>query len=344
MGSKIIDFIKNKQSLLTTVLVTVAVLLYFLISYYVSLLSDSTLMLSIANKNKALVERVAILSAQYIYGEQDSQKHMCIKENLATDLVLLSSANKAVACAKRAGKMKSNNLDDKIKFLNTLESIGKIDNYILHGDNLLNSPISPDNKDLVYIIEGINGDLLTDLEKIINLEQQEVSNALILVKNTEKLFSLIIWLIIIFTIFRYTSLFSIKQTISKILIAEDNRVNAEVIKKIIEDQNYHVVIAKDGQEVLDILKQDRNFAIIFMDCEMPIMDGLESTANIRRDEKEQGLARIPIIALTANVMDGYRERCLATGMDDYLPKPISKNEVNNMIRKWGKHNKVAKTG
>lgn len=339
MISKIIAFIKNKHSIFTAILWVVAILLYFLICYWVSLLNDSTLMLSIAHRNKILAKRVAVLSAQYVHGDQDIQKHICIKENLAMDLSLLSSSSKAVACAKRAGRMASNNLDDKINFLNTIESISKIDNYIIHGDNLLNSPLDPDNKDLIYILENIKGELLTDLEKVINLEQNGKDNFGIIVKNTEKLFSLIIWLIVIFTIFKYANLFKIKNTISKILIAEDNRVNAEIIKKIIEDQDYHVVIANDGQEVLDILQYDRNFAIIFMDCEMPVMDGLESTANIRRDEKEQGLTRIPIIALTANVMEGYRERCLAIGMDDYLPKPITKSEVTNMIKKWGKRNK-----
>jgi PAS domain S-box-containing protein len=110
----------------------------------------------------------------------------------------------------------------------------------------------------------------------------------------------------------------------RFLLAEDNLVNQRLAVKLLERQGHTVVVANNGREVLDELdKAGRiGFDAVLMDVQMPQMDGMEATVEIRRREKTTG-EHIPIVAMTAHAMKGDRERCLAAGMDGYVSKPIS---------------------
>jgi CheY-like chemotaxis protein len=123
------------------------------------------------------------------------------------------------------------------------------------------------------------------------------------------------------------------MTNSSVLLVEDNRVNQEVGRTMMEAFGCRVAVASDGHEVLDRTESDR-YDIIFMDCEMPVMDGLQATRSIRQREKQQGRPRATIVALTANVSDEDRNRCLEAGMDDYLGKPFRMQDLFQMIEKW----------
>jgi signal transduction histidine kinase/DNA-binding response OmpR family regulator len=103
-----------------------------------------------------------------------------------------------------------------------------------------------------------------------------------------------------------------------ILLAEDNAVNRRLAVSILEERGHRVTTAVNGKEAVD-LSERKTFDIILMDVQMPIMDGFQATAAIRERE---GSSHIPIIALTAHAMNGYREQCLAAGMTDYISKPI----------------------
>lgn len=116
-----------------------------------------------------------------------------------------------------------------------------------------------------------------------------------------------------------------------ILVAEDNPVNQEVMIGMLENAGIEPAIAKNGAEAFSMARA-KKYDMIFMDCQMPEMDGFEATSLIRRSSA--ALAHIPIIALTANVMKGDREKCLAAGMNDYLGKPINEEELQQMILKW----------
>ncbi|OUR95153.1 hypothetical protein A9Q81_13725 [Gammaproteobacteria bacterium 42_54_T18] len=105
-----------------------------------------------------------------------------------------------------------------------------------------------------------------------------------------------------------------------ILVAEDNNVNQLVIKGLLKRLGYQVVLADNGQEALDKL-QGSNITLVLMDCQMPVMDGFESTKCIR--ELDEPYCDIPIIAVTANTMEGDREHCLEVGMNEYLKKPVN---------------------
>jgi CheY-like chemotaxis protein len=117
-------------------------------------------------------------------------------------------------------------------------------------------------------------------------------------------------------------------------MAEDNRINAEIAKEMLERLGCEVVTAPNGRHACEILKTDRNFDLIFMDCQMPIMDGFEATSKLIEQENTAAQQHIPIIALTANSMQGDKEKCIAAGMDDYLSKPVSQKDFAKMVSKW----------
>lgn len=115
----------------------------------------------------------------------------------------------------------------------------------------------------------------------------------------------------------------------RILLAEDNRVNQTVATRILEKMGHSVVVANNGREALTLLAK-QNFDLVLMDLQMPEMDGLTATMNIRQQER-QTHAHLPIIAMTAHAMKGDRERCLESGMDRYVAKPVSATELKDAI-------------
>ena len=119
----------------------------------------------------------------------------------------------------------------------------------------------------------------------------------------------------------------------RVLLVEDNPVNREVAIGLLELLGCHVDSAKDGRQALEVSATSA-YDIIFMDCQMPIMDGFTATARIRERERQTQAARTPIIALTANAMAGDRDHCLAAGMDDYLSKPFSQDQMKEMLSRW----------
>jgi CheY-like chemotaxis protein/HPt (histidine-containing phosphotransfer) domain-containing protein len=114
-----------------------------------------------------------------------------------------------------------------------------------------------------------------------------------------------------------------------ILLVEDNVVNQRVAIRQLNLLGYAAHIACNGQEAMDAIAKCR-YALVLMDCQMPVMDGYEATRRIRERESEQG-GRLQIVALTANAMQGDRERCIAAGMDDYLSKPILREHLQEML-------------
>jgi len=118
-----------------------------------------------------------------------------------------------------------------------------------------------------------------------------------------------------------------------VLLVEDNPVNRQVAQRLLSLSGLQVATAEHGREALDKLAQS-SFAAVFMDCQMPVMDGYTATREWRRIEQQQGRARLPIIAMTANAMVGDREKCLDAGMDDYLSKPIHRQTLLEILVRW----------
>lgn len=130
---------------------------------------------------------------------------------------------------------------------------------------------------------------------------------------------------------RHTLTETQRTAVPRLLLAEDNPVNQKVACKMLENLGYRVDVAGNGQEAV-AAHERAPYPLIFMDCQMPEVDGFEATALIRKMEGKS--ARTPIIAMTANAMQGDRERCLAAGMDDYVAKPIRPKELQAVLETW----------
>ena len=120
----------------------------------------------------------------------------------------------------------------------------------------------------------------------------------------------------------------------RILIAEDNPVNQAVARRMVEKAGFEAVIANNGLEALAAVGREE-FLLVLMDCQMPEMDGYDATAELRRREAGTG-RRLPVVAVTAGAIEGERERCLATGMDDYITKPVRAAVFEALIARWVK--------
>lgn len=119
----------------------------------------------------------------------------------------------------------------------------------------------------------------------------------------------------------------------KVLVVEDVKVNLMLITKLLGKHGCNIESAENGRKALEMVHKN-NYNIIFMDCQMPEMDGFESTGKIREFEISENHKRNIIIALTADAMIGDRDKCLKAGMDDYLNKPVRPQEIAKMLEKW----------
>jgi signal transduction histidine kinase/CheY-like chemotaxis protein len=118
-----------------------------------------------------------------------------------------------------------------------------------------------------------------------------------------------------------------------VLVVDDMKTNQVVVKSLLSKFKVSVDVVENGQQALELLRE-RSFDIVFMDCQMPVMDGFEATTMIRKPESKVVDPNVTIIAMTANAMQGDRERCLEVGMDDYVTKPINSKMLLATLEKW----------
>ncbi|MGV3562542.1 MAG: response regulator [Nocardioides sp.] len=119
----------------------------------------------------------------------------------------------------------------------------------------------------------------------------------------------------------------------RVLVVEDNDVNQIVAEGILASLGYDSDVAGDGREALDALEHTA-YAAVLMDCQMPVLDGYDATRELRLRELTQGRPRVPVLAMTASVTEGERERCAAAGMDDFVPKPVTPADLGAALDRW----------
>jgi len=122
---------------------------------------------------------------------------------------------------------------------------------------------------------------------------------------------------------------------ARILLAEDNPVGQKIARRLLEMLGYDVTVAVDGAAAVQLVETEI-FDLCLMDMHMPVMDGLEATAAIRRSEAavQDSTRHLPIVAMTANAMASHRAICLAAGMDDYVSKPVSRDILLRILDRW----------
>lgn len=119
----------------------------------------------------------------------------------------------------------------------------------------------------------------------------------------------------------------------RVLLVDDNAINQLVAREMLISLGAEVACTADGEEALAALEAEP-YDLVIMDVQMPVLNGLDATRQWRQREAERGSARLPIVALTANAMASDRERCLASGMDDYLAKPVRREQLAAMLKRW----------
>jgi PAS domain S-box-containing protein len=130
-----------------------------------------------------------------------------------------------------------------------------------------------------------------------------------------------------------------------VLVVEDNPVNQITAREMLTRLGFRVALAEHGEAAVEAVQREA-FDLVFMDCDMPVMDGFDATRAIRALEASglnAGPAHVPVIAMTAGALKGDREKCLACGMDDYLPKPVRLRELAEVVGRHGGHLQVAET-
>ena len=120
---------------------------------------------------------------------------------------------------------------------------------------------------------------------------------------------------------------------ARILLVEDNKVNKLVAEGILGKLGFIADTADNGQQAINMLEA-ASYDIVFMDVQMPVMDGYQATMAIRSGKTKAANPNVPIIAMTAHAMKGDREKCLQSGMDDYISKPISPRKLSKVLEKW----------
>ena len=185
----------------------------------------------------------------------------------------------------------------KVILLSSFSDRDRLESLGINTNKILYKPLTPSK-----VVQGINA--ITPIEESVEREKKSTS-----------------------------AHFQNVQFEGKILVAEDNFINQKLIRQVLLKYGVEVELANNGLEAFEKRKSEA-YDLIFMDIQMPVMDGVEATHEIINYEVEENLKHIPIIALTANALNGDRERFISEGLDEYIPKPIETNELLFILRKF----------
>ncbi len=200
----------------------------------------------------------------------------------------------------------------RVTIISAFSNRAKIESYGLSNSKVIYKPVTPTK-------------ILNNINFIAENQKEHLSNSGDSISKLSKT----------------TAQFQNIQFKGKILVAEDNFINQKLVKQILIRYGIEVELANNGLEAFEKYRSSR-YDLIFMDIQMPVMDGIEATHEILNYEDEEKLEHTPIIALTANALKGDRERFIDEGLDDYIPKPIETNELLFILKKFLEHDFATK--
>ena len=123
------------------------------------------------------------------------------------------------------------------------------------------------------------------------------------------------------------------QLCARVVVVEGDATNQMVAKFMLEDFGLHADLAANGEEALHAL-ENLPYDLVLMDCQMPVLDGFDATIRIRDPQSKVRDRAISVVAMTANAMQGDREKCLAAGMDDFISKPVESDKLQRILERW----------
>ncbi|HEX9653269.1 MAG TPA: response regulator, partial [bacterium] len=226
--------------------------------------------------------------------------HLLYNLENPVDLVILDHEMPEMDGVEFAQKMRTDGRFDDVKII-MLSSLGKLDAALQQSLGIARSIVKPVKQSKLF------DHLLHVLRKEENQEIQVIKDPL--------------------------PVQPVVSSLKTILLAEDNLDNQNLASRILMKQGYQVEVAGNGKIAVEKTK-DVHYDLILMDIQMPVMDGFEATRHIREWEEKQRKERVPIIALTAHALQGYREKCLQSGIDDYITKPLRKRNLLDLVQNW----------
>ena len=177
---------------------------------------------------------------------------------------------------------------------------------------LKSTSLNEEQQEFIEIISTSSDELLTLVNNIIDMTPKPREKNVVEIQNKDEVIEVP------------------KNEIHHILVVDDNEINKRLLAKVLENEDLEVSYASNGEEAVR-LRKENNFDIIFMDIQMPVMDGVDASKAIRKYEDKNNIAPVPIIVLTANTGENDRDSCLDAGMTDYMTKPIMIEEVRYRI-------------
>ncbi|NRB10094.1 MAG: response regulator [Rickettsiaceae bacterium] len=334
MIHQINEFLQQKYKAINFTMIMILISLYIILISLIFSFNNSLIESNLASKHRILVEKIAITATNIVFTE-DQNVRSCLKDNIITDTRLLKSLNDSLICIKSVN-LSNGTTKEKVDYLNFTNRVKDVNNLIEYAENLIEADNSNESlkPNLLASLEYIKDKLLTDLDSNFSSCNQDKNLMKYHVEIVLLLFTLVVGLILILFTYWLIIMPLVNKNVKKVLVIEDNKVNAKILKSILIKQKLSVEISTNAQQSLHNLEKNHDYDLIIMDCEMPIMDGFECTLNIRQREKELNLKRIPIIGLTSNHSEAYVKHCKEVDMNSVIFKPINKELASKVINEW----------
>ena len=308
---------------------------YIALNHIVYSFNNNFLESQLLNFYADILQKNSVMIEHYVGSNEISNKQ-CVKKEILHNLEALNDNTCGVKCVLK-GLIEQNKYTNKIELLSELDKLDSFDQYINMGCYLFNTDYINDDQmnELYQLMNSTKDELIERINKNSQLliEKNEVNKSLI--SSASSLITMVVWLIITFRIHQQVLVIFLYKKNGSILIVDDNKHEMRVLKREIKKRGYYVETLNDGDSAYRALKNYKHhYDLVIMDCEMPIMDGLECTKRVRGVEQRDHIRPRVIIGITSHTAEYYIQSCKESGMNEVFSKPISMNSLLDLIKKY----------